>query len=290
MATTYTDNFSMPMMGMDDPHDQTLVNDAIRIADREIAVAQRGKAARNYLINYDFTDAINIRGKTTYTGIVFSVDGWRAYHADTTHTIADSGLTVSGGNPNLYQMLDTDEFDASAQWTAAIKDAAGNVYVWSGIPTETSYAPVCVYLLNGKPVFRATGEKTWVWAGLFKGVYNSKNLPDIVLESKAARLLDCQRRAVALGGVFRYRAVQIAGSIIDFAIPLPVTLRARPSFDASALTVYSFPAMTAQTDFSFAVVQETANGIVIRATKAGHGLTDAVLNIAAGTVFSADLT
>lgn len=246
--------------------------------------------AHNYLFNSDLLHPVNCRGKQSYTGSAFSADCWRAYHADTVHTLTVNGLAVSGNPTNLYQMLDETEFDSTKPCTAAVCDGSGNISVWSGIPSETSSTPVCVFLNNGKPTFRATGEKTWVWAAVYPGEYTADTLPAYVPAGYVQEQTACQHRAVSLGGVFRYRAVQITGSIIDFAIPLPATLRARPSFDASALTVYSFPTLTAQTDFSFAIVQETANGIVIRATKAGHGLTDAVLNIAAGTIFSADLT
>lgn len=289
MATTYTGALKLPKHATSDPFDITLINNMADLTDAAMVKAFQGKAAHNYLLNSDLLHPVNCRGKTTYTGSAFSVDCWRGYHAGTVHTLTANGLAVSGNPVNLYQMLDETEFDVSKPCTAAVCDSSGTVSVWSGIPSETTYQPVCVYLNNGKPMFRATGEKTWVWAAVYAGEYTADTLPAYVPAGYAQELTACQRRAVSLGGVFRYRAVQIAGSIIDFAIPLPATLRGRPSFDASALTVYDFPAMNVQTGFSFAIVQETANGIVIRATKAGHGLTDAVLNIATGTVFSADI-
>lgn len=246
--------------------------------------------AHNYLLNSDLLHPVNCRGKQSYTGNAFSADCWRGLHDGTVHTLTSNGLAVSGNPANLYQRLDETEFDISKPCTAAVCDSSGNVSVWSGIPSGTVYSPVCVYHNNGKPLFRATGEKTWVWAAVFAGEYTADTLPAYVPAGYAQEQIACQHRAVSVGGLFRYRATQCIGSIIDFAIPLPTGLRTRPSFDASALTVYSFPAMEIQTGFSFAIVQEIANGIVIRATKTGHGLTDAVLNIAAGTVFSADLT
>ena len=243
----------------------------------------------NLLDNSDFK--LNQRGKTTYTGSVYSVDRWRAYHAATTHTVTTAGIAVSAtdNNANLYQVLDKSNIDDAKTYTAAACDSAGNVYVWTGKPSTNVSSPVCMYYNGSTLLFRMVGNKTWRWAALYEGEYSALTLPPYQPKGCATELMECNRYAIPLGGVFRYRAVQIAGSIIDFSIPLPVPMRARPSFDASALTVYSIPEMNAQSGFTFAIVQETANGIVIRATKTGHGLTDAVLGIASNTIFSADL-
>lgn len=196
MATTYTQNFSMPLMDMDDPHDQTLVNDAIRIADREIAVAQRGKAAYNLLDNSYFLKPVNQRGQTTYTGSGYSIDRWRAFHAGTTHTITASGLAVDtndGSNPNLYQVLDANLIDTSKTYTAACCDSDGNIYVHSMKPTEATYAPVCLYLSGGTILFRIIGAKTWRWAALYEGEYTLETLPVYVQKGYVAELMECQR-------------------------------------------------------------------------------------------------
>lgn len=288
MATTYTAHLQLPMQAATDPASIALLNEVARKTDSGVVKAWQGKAAYNCLINSDFLHMINSRGQTAYTGSVYSADGWRAYHADTTHQITAAGFAISGGTPNVYQQLDPDEFDATKPCTAAICDAEGNVYVWSGIPTEVAYSPVCVYLINSKPVFRAIGEKTWQWAAVYQGEYTAETLPGYVQKGRAVEQTACQRRVVSLGGIFRYRAVQRAGSLLDFSIPLPATMRGRPSFNTAALTVYSMPSMATQTGFTFAIVAETVNGVVIRATKTDHGLTDATLGIAANTIFSAE--
>lgn len=264
-----------------------VINANMDTIDREI-----GKRTRvyNLLDNSYFPSAhvINQRGETTYTGNSYSIDRWRAYHASTTHTVTASGIAVSAtdNNPNIYQVLDPNIIDTTKTYTVAVCDSAGNVTVRAMKPTTATYSPACIYISGSNILFRINGVNTWRWAALYEGEYTIDTLPTYI--PKENEMLACRHCAITLGGVFRYRAVQIVGSIIDFSIPLPVQLRARPSFDTSALTVYSFPDMNAQSGFTFAVVQETANGIVIRATKAGHGLSDGVLGIATNTLFSAD--
>lgn len=244
----------------------------------------------NLLDNSDFRNPVNQRGKTTFTGTGYSIDRWRTYHATTTHTITAAGIAVSAtdSNQNLYQPLDASRIDDTKTYTAAVCDSSGNVYVWSGKPSTAVSSPVCIYYNGSNLLFRIVGAKTWAWAALYEGEYTAETLPPYTPKGYATELLECQRYAITLGGVYRYRSTQITGSIIDFSINLPVQMKARPTFDASALTLYSLSngTMTAQSGFTFAIVQEIATGLVIRATKANHGATDAILGIAEGTVFS----
>lgn len=294
MATTYTEHLQIPKHDPTDPFNIALINEGFDKTEAGILMAFRGMAAYNKLRNYYFLPAyvINQRGKTAYTGNGYSIDCWRAYHAATTHTVTASGLAVSAtdNNPNLYQVIEPGTVDDTKTYTAVVCDSDGNAYIWVGKPTTATSTPVCIYYNGSTLLFRATGEKTWLCAGLFEGEYTLKTRPSIVPNRPACELLECQRHAIVLGGAFRYRSTQITGGIIDFSIPLPVRMRARPTFDTSALTIYSLSngAMTAQSGFTFAIVLETATGIVIRATKANHGVTDAMLSIAEGTVFSAD--
>lgn len=178
--------------------------------------------------------------------------------------------------------------DDAKTYTAAVCDSEGNVYVWTGKPTTAVGSPVCIYYNGNSLLFRIVGTKTWRWAALYEGEYTLETLPPYVPKGFAAELMECQRYAVLLGGVYRYHSTQITASVIDFSINLPIQMRARPTFDTSALSLLTTTGST-QSGFTFAVVQETATGIVIRATKSGHGMTEAMLNITTGTVFSADL-
>lgn len=295
MPTTYTPLLGLPKHDPADYFNIQLINEGFDLTDAAMKKAFQGKAAQNMLDNSYFPAAyvINMAGKTSYTGVGITIDRWKAYHAATTHTVTDSGIAVSAtdSNANLYQSLDPSMIDSEKIYTAVACDNAGNVYVWSGKPTTTVVSPVCVYYNGSAPLFRIVGAKTWRWAALYEGSYNANTRPDYVYKGKAAELLECLKHAIVLGGVYRYRATQITSSIIDFSINLPVQMRVRPTFDASALTLYGLSngVMTAQTGFTFAIVQEGYNGIVIRATKANHGLTDALLGIAADTMFNANL-
>lgn len=151
---------------------------------------------RNFLDNSNFLNPVNQRGSTSYTGNVFTIDRWRAFHSNTTHTVSATGLTVSstGGNPNAYQVLNTDEIDVDKTYTAAAMDSDGNVYVWVGKPSNTAgTTPICVYT-SGSPMFRlCKSSTTWVWAALYEGEYTVDTLPAYQPKGYAAELAECRR-------------------------------------------------------------------------------------------------
>lgn len=284
---TKTSLLGLTKPGYSDVQDVGVINANMEIIDQEMGKRSR---AHNLLVNSNFRT--NQRGQTTYTGNGYSIDCWRSFYADTTHTVTESGILVSAtdGNPKIYQVIDPNAIDTNKTYTAAVCDSAGNVSVKTMRPTATVYSPVCVYISGSNMLFRIDGANTWRWAALYEGEYTLETLPAYVPKDYVAELLACQQHAIPLGGFYRYRAVQITSSYIDFCINLPIKMRATPTFNKDALTVYGMSngVITTQSGFTFAILQVSATGIVIRATKANHGCTDAFLNIAEGTVFSAE--
>ena len=76
------------------------------------------------------------------------------------------------------------------------------------------------------------------------------------------------------GGTVRYAPTQISSGIIDFTIPIPVTMRNAPTtsfgFTQSAGTKVYFNGV-AQTGFTFSANYLDTNAVNIRASKASHG-------------------
>lgn len=102
-------------------------------------------------------------------------------------------------------------------------------------------------------------------------------------------LARCQQNLLALNNLARYRAISIDTNTIDFFIPTPVTMRATPVLQSFSATIFPFNSSSGVSGFSFSVIDKSSNGIYLRATKTAHGLTDARINIAAGSLLSAEL-
>ena len=91
------------------------------------------------------------------------------------------------------------------------------------------------------------------------------------------QLAKCQAYFVRIAGAtVRYAPTQMTANIIDFTVPLPVTMRGTPTSSAT-LTASANMAVyinsTAQTGFTFSVIYVDANAFCIRATKTAHGAT-----------------
>lgn len=102
-------------------------------------------------------------------------------------------------------------------------------------------------------------------------------------------LARCQRYLVPLDNLARYRAISVDTNTIDFFIPTPITMRATPVLQPFSATVFPFNSSSGVSGFSFSIIDKSSNGVYLRATKTAHGLTDARINITAGSLLSAEL-
>lgn len=84
----------------------------------------------NLLVNPRFK--YNSRGQSTYTGAVWTVDGWRS-SANLSVTVADSGVTITSSDPSsgvsFYQYANrpVEELNGKAV-TFSVCDSSGNIY------------------------------------------------------------------------------------------------------------------------------------------------------------------
>ena len=179
-------------------------------------------APRNLLDNSDFRNPVNQRGQTTYTGNRYSIDGWRAYHSDTTHTITENGLKVTAtSSPNAYQILDVDALDINKQYTAAACDSDGNIVIWTGsLKNTVDIAPICVYISGDSTLFRLSAPRTWRWAALYEGEYTIDTLPEYQPKGYGVELDECRRY---------YQKMYIRFNGKALAVTLPVPMAAVPN-------------------------------------------------------------
>ena len=177
----------------------------------------------------------------------------------------------------------------------------------SGDYADSYYTPVLHVGLTKVSVKLPEGEYiSAVSVGCNKGteVGDSVKLAWVKLESGslatpfvppdyAVELAKCQRYLLKLSQWSAYRAVHSNVNYMEFAVPIPESMSISPTIiGGDNFAVYKFPSpVAAESDFTFSVAAASANELRVRATKAGHGLSDAALHVvgADGVFLSAEL-
>lgn len=294
MPTTYTGTLSLPKHDPKDPFDVTLINNAEDLIDAAVARAFRGRAAFNWLENADFS--INQRLLTTYEGAAQgTVDRWKTTNADTKVEVLTNGIrltnTVAGSGGYLQQTLENPSQILGKTMTFAAMQTDGTLSLAtatlpSAFPSAiTQYATISDEGVTVGAI-QMSSNSAWVrvwsnpsettrsfrWAALYEGAYTAATLPAFVPQRPAADRLECQRHFVPLNNTVRYPLTRIVAGSLDFLIPLPTKMRVSPSLTGGFAVMKGSEAVTG---FAFSVAGMAEDGVAIRATKAGHGLTAA---------------
>lgn len=148
-----------------------------------------GINARNLLDNSDFRNPVNQRGKTAYTGNVYTIDRWQVWQD--TMTVGNGFVKANA----LFQFLQI-PIDKVYTLVACAED--GSKAVVSGMPLNAVSAlkdGVSVTLTNiagyTEPIIGS--EKNLIWAALYEGEYTAETLPEYQPKGYGAELLECQR-------------------------------------------------------------------------------------------------
>ena len=215
----------------------------------------------NLLHNWYFPNPVNQRSVSgTISAAGYFIDRWIL--ASGSVTLTANGLTLNG---TITQILEY----------AAGTDVTASVSMYSGTATA-SYN-------NSTKTFTLTSSGGTIRAAkLEKGTVST--LENDAPPDYGELLALCQRYQVLLSPFIRFRTVGCVADYLDFFVPTPRTMRITPAIiRPENLTVRTMN-QTTQTGFSFAVVVFSNNGLLIRATKTAHGLTDAQLVVESGGV------
>lgn len=246
--------------------------DNIRISGGVIST-QAFPCAPNLLRNWYFGRPVNQRGVSgTISTAGYFLDGWKLVSGSV--TIGADGITLNG---TMAQVLE----DAPAGTvTATVLTEEGVVPVGYDSTTKTFTVTAA-----GTKLIAAKLElgDVQTLAHLEGSAWALNQLPDY-----AAELARCQRYLVPLASDL-VQAVIIGTGMIFFFVPLPVTMRATPTIAVNNFKVRSVSGGADQTGFTFAVREARANGVMISAAKASHGMTAAALNAGAVSLLSAEL-
>lgn len=251
---------------------------------------------------------INQRGQTTYTpnaSNTYTIDRWRTGIATGTVTLY-AGSMMGSNNFLIVQPIDGSlDMYGGKTVTLSILTSQG---LWTGTGTLPSSAPASAtqiataYITSGGTnigygdvqintlgnvsvrlrVFE--GSVVYFWAvklelGSTQTLAHKENGTWVLNEvpNYNNELAKCQAYFMRFAGLtVRYAPTQIATNIIDFTVPLPVTMRGTPTSSATLtasadMSVYINGA--AQTGFTFSVANVDTNALCIRASKNAHGAT-----------------
>ena len=248
----------------------------------------------NFLDNSDFTNPVNQRGLTSYTGSQYTIDRWRTFADSESVTIQNGYISKVG---NLLQYVSG--LDSSKVYTAAVCLYDGTIATYSNVLSSNigSWLSLIYAQYNastGLLAFRLTANARDVkWVALYEGEYTVETLPKYQPKGYGAELAECMRYYWHLKDLFRIRCNQVTTSVMDFLIVLPVPMRIKPTLvPYSEAKVYSQANNTANSGFAL-TIQCTEGAVqrghmTIRATKSAHGLTDGWLELPANSYFTAD--
>ena len=270
----------------------------------------------NLLTNPDFR--VNQRGMTEYSS-GYSADRWFIEGNKCTVTAGADGVLIKSAikldsNAHVFWQkaenplapgkytLSLNVLEVSGVWSARIRTVNS-----SGDYADSYYTPVLHVGLTKVSVKLPEGEYiSAVSVGCNKDteVGDSVKLAWVKLESGslatpfvppdyAVELAKCQRYLLKLSQWSAYRAVHSNVNYMEFAVPIPESMSISPTIIGGVnFAVYKFPSpVAAESDFTFSVAAASANELRVRATKAGHGLSDAALHVvgADGVFLSAEL-
>lgn len=159
-------------------------------------------APHNLLDNSDFTNPVNQRGQTTYTGSCWTIDRWRTWNNDATITLTSEGIKGDGTDASvLYQGIELHKIKLGTSYTVAVGYSDGTISCGAGTLTTSdsvgiwnNEAQACLLWSDGSPFIRLWhATKTIQWVVIYPGSYDASTLPAYQPKGYTAELAECQR-------------------------------------------------------------------------------------------------
>ena len=222
--------------------------DATKLGGLDAQYYAKGRAAHNLLDNSDFTNPVNQRGQTSYTGTggkVYTIDRWHTWSESISVSVQSGYLSITNSTDSIYQnisqIIDKHNLTGKAA-TIAVWDTNGNVYCASGLmstnneivcntPTDFWFSAV---LEDDNTIYfaiRPRGAKTATIkaAALYEGSYDASTLPAYQPKGYAAELAECMRYYYAVENELLFAAWADINGCLDYTVLLPQTMRAIPT-------------------------------------------------------------
>lgn len=275
MATT-TSFLGLKKPAYTDAADVQVLNDNLDIIEKAIGARSR---VFNLLIDSDFTNPVNQRGATAYSGVKYMIDGWKGSPCEL--AVNDGSITVSKGSADYGLLAQfTPQLTEGKTYTLAAQNAAGEIAILVFSPKVDMSSKEKSFSTAGHTIvarYSATSEMFYVgaantgdtpldlvWMALYEGSYTLDTLPDYV--PKENELAKCKEYAVKTKG--HGWGYTVNSTTLRLNIPVPTTLRVTPSIPSDlSFTVIANSTTYTVTDYS---VNAMDNGVV-RLTLTGSG-------------------
>lgn len=167
---------------------------------------------KNLLDNSDFTNPVNQRGETSYSGAKYGIDRWKGHTSASVVTVGDGFVKFSStSSGQTRQYLDLSKIRPYGKtFTLAYEDTDGNVHLGTGTAPEsapTSDIDIC-YTGEGTGIMafiwgvtdglhirivHSRTEMSVRWVALYEGEYTAETLPEYRPKGYGMELLECQR-------------------------------------------------------------------------------------------------
>lgn len=273
----------------------------------------------NLLINADFRNPVNQRGRGSYTGVGYGIDMWKVN--DDTGAI----VTVKPDCVN-FTSSEISKYKRFVQLTE-LTLKAGRTYTMSCLCNVLSYSGEAYFRpsdKNGSPIgadiskrITKTGlqvlQTTFTPATDFENVRTEflimnkttdalsvdmymwklelgtfSTLANEVVDY-ATELRKCQRYLQVYGSDIAPATI-IGTQTLFFMLPTKEDMRVTPSIVSAENLIVRSKKGENQSGFEFSIFSKPPNGIAVSAKKVGHGLSDATLTSTGKvTLFSAEL-
>lgn len=280
--------------------------------EQDIATHKTDKAAhggiyhKNLLHNWDFRNPVNQRGQSSYSVGNYAIDRWRTNSPNISVNINSGYITVSNNGDAERHFLQQLEFMVPGDYTASVLLANGDILSGSlnvndsvargsgssSTKNLTDGLRVQIGDFSSKPAFKliiVPGHSFNIVAVKLE-LGSVSTLANDPPADYGEQLALCQRYCLSIGIDDGVRAWAVQPNVLHFNLPLPTSMRIVPSLERGSLIVRPINLSSSETGFTFSyLATPRANTLTIRATKTGHGLTDAILYLADNPVFSADL-
>jgi len=260
--------------------------------------AHGGTYHKNLLHNWDFRKPVNQRGLTSYSNVMYTIDRWLWTVAVATRSITiNSGyITIenTSGTTGVFAQklgaLEPGTYTLSVQFSDNTVES--RTLTWDGSTlTEqaTSFGALSLRLVDGFPTFAigiGAGKSINVKAvKLEKG--NVSTLANDPNADFGEQLALCQRYQLSLISDL-VPATVVGTNSIFFLIPTPVQMRIMPSIAINDFKIKDINGVE-QAGFNIIVSSVRSNGIIMRAEKTSHGLTNASINAGTLSLLDANL-
>lgn len=248
-------------------------------------------APRNLLDNSDFTNPVNQRGKTSYSGPAgYTIDRWKTTNDTSTVTLENGGLVLSNDSSTCYlQQYVCNSNLLLGKWVtlAATLEDGSVVCASAKLPAAfpSGYQTVALikdgahdvgHILISSSSFSVrlqstsdTRSRTFKNVALYVGEYTAETLPEYQPKGYTEEFMICQRYYLPLKKPVRYPTTRVSNSDIYFIVPIPTTLFKTPTLIG---TLAVLKGATEESGFTFAVASTGDNAIAVSATKSNHGL------------------